>query len=599
MKKNKFANIIVNKKVLRRRSFLYQLPKDIKAKEGSLVLVPFRGKKVVGIIDSFVKDKQNPPFKVKEIENVLYPKKLLTKEQIALASYIAQVYFAPFPSVLFSMLPLYLRGIKRGSTVADFFKKNIQAKEKCNEKKNYRYLLFDPQDNHSKRIYKTAIKKNLKTNKNILFLIPDTSLEIAKKIEKLSPKSLLLNPNKNPKEQFKDWLKIRNNEVNILIGSHLALLSPLQNIGLIIVHQESNSMYKNEQLPKYHLRDVAKKLAQIHGASLILEDKIPTLESYLEYKNKRYNLLPQKSLNKSLGTKPLKIIDLRSERGLITSALESMLKNNLTSQKKTLLFLNRKGFSRFVVCLDCGHSKHLQADEATDAICPKCKGSNNKEHSFGTKKLEHELKKLFPSAKILRIDKENPEIKNLKLKIKNYDLVVATSYIFKQKFPLFDAVGVILAEIGLYLPDFRSEERLFRTLFNVLKLGKEKIIQTFYPNHELIQYLLKDDYRFFAENELEKRKNNDYPPYSKLIRLTLEKDKGKIKNEGEKLAKNLAELEKNYSLEAEILGPSMVFIQPKNTEKIEIILKGKNPYPLLSLVPPKWRVDIDPIELLK
>ncbi|MCX6811234.1 MAG: hypothetical protein NT039_00865 [Candidatus Berkelbacteria bacterium] len=605
------ANITVDKKAVRNKSFLYRVPKKMSPRTGSLVLVPFHGQRVVGVVNSVLKDedKQIRPFRIKEIESIIYPQSLLDEAQLKLAQFISKKYFAPISSVIFAMLPHYLRGIRSSKKILEIIKKNasISQKEKIHPKTQRNYLLFDPKNKYSLKVYQKAIKLTLSRGESALFLVPDLSLEIIKEIKKLSSKSIILNKDKNTdKENFIQWQKVKEGKVNLIIGSHMALFAPLPNLGLIIVHHENDPFYKNDQLPKYHLREVALEFGRLSQASIILQSQTPSLESILSVKKGILKLIPYKSFNIKLGLRKrnnhIKIVDLKNERGLLSLLVIDTIEKNLKKEKRTLLFLNRRGFSRFLICQDCGYSRHLNSNELLPTICPDCSGTNLKEHSFGTRRLEFEMKKLFRQARVIRLDKENLEIEksSLKSRILNADIVIATSYIFKIEETLFDSIIVILAEIGLSLPDFRSKEELFSTLFWALKMGREKIIQTYYPEHKVIKHLLEDNFGNFADEELRLRKENNYPPFTTLIRLTFDdKNEKKVKQEGKKLAKMLNQLNNTFGSPNEILGPAKVFIQPKNKFKIEIILKGKNPYSLLSLVPENWKVDVDPIELLK
>ncbi|MBU2595452.1 hypothetical protein KJ713_01295 [Patescibacteria group bacterium] len=600
------AQITVDKKAVRNKFFTYRVPENLRVKPGSLVLVPFHGQRVVGVINSVHQDKPMR-FKIKKIESIIYPQSLLSQNQIKLAGFIAKKYFAPISSVIFAILPQYLRRIKRPPAAS----RQQTAKQKagswkleagsCNN-----YLLLDPENKYTLKIYQKAVKKTLSRGQNVLLLVPDLSIDLVQQIKLFSKKSLVLNKDDyTDKEIFLKWQMIREGKFDLVIGSHLALFAPLGNLGLIIVHQERNQYYKNEQSPKYHLREAAFEMARLNRANLILQAEIPSLESYLALKNKKLKLIPFRNFPTKLKSKnKIKIIDLKQERGLLSLKTLKTIEVNLKKKKKTLLFLNRKGFSRFCICSDCGFSKHLESQESAPALCPDCQSTNGREHSFGTRRLEFELKKLFPKAKIIRFDKESN-------KISDFDIIITTSYIFKLN-QVFDTTIIILAEIGLSLPNFRSEEELFYTLFRALNLGREKIIQTFYPEHRIIKYLLKDDFKTFADEELKLRQENGYPPFTTLIRLTYEGNNAK--KEATKLAGLLNKLNQSYNSPNEILGPAPVFIQPAGLSrtkvrdlpraaarnlKYEIILKGKNPYPLLSLVPDKWKVDVEPVELLK
>lgn len=598
-----FANIIVNKKAVRNRSFTYRIPKELGVKPGSLVLVPFRGKRIAGVVESI--SKARPKIKTKTIESLIYPTALLPFLHLKLASFIAKKYYAPYAAVIFDMLPNYLKRIKRGETLAKVTRNSKLVTSKkakqypqlpvISHQSSKRYLLHDPEGNQSLKIYQKAIKDNLKKGKQILFFVPDLGLPIVEKIKRLSAQSIVLDSTKSEKEGFKEWLEAKFGKYNLIIGSHLALFAPLKNIGLIIVHHEDDSMYKNEQTPKYHLREVAKELARLSKATIILQSQLPSLESYLGVVRKKFKLLKFGSRRRNSP----KIIDLRAEKGLISLELEKKLEDNLKNGKRTLLFLNRRGFSRFFTCLDCGYGEHKGAQDPITSICPKCRGSKTKEHSFGTQRLEYEMQQRYQKARTLRIDKDFAENhQELSREIEKSQIVIATSYIFKLEFKIFDTTALILTEIGLSLPDFRNREQLFRTLNRALSLGKEKIVQTFYPHEPL----LVQSYQEFIQDELELRKTENYPPFSTLIRLTLEdqeKNGSKIQKKAKSLAKDLQKLNQTYPTQTEILGPAPVFIPKRDKIKLEIILKGKNPYPLLSLVPNMWKVEVDPVDVLR
>lgn len=601
------AQITVDKKAVRNKSFTYRIPKNMSPRMGSLVLVPFHGQRVVGVVNSIQKD-ETKRFKIKEIESVIYPQALLNNRQLKLAQFIAQKYFAPFSAVIFAMLPHYLREKKRPLLV-NREQRTVSSKQAAGslprqQAGRKQYLIFDPQNKYTLKIYQKAINSTLKRGESVLFLVPDISLKIMQEIKKLSKESIIFNKDKNTdKENFILWQKIKESKINLVIGSHLALFAPLPNLGLVIVHHENDPFYKNEQSPKYHLREVAIELARLNQANLILQAEIPSLETYLLAREKKLELIPYQNFKAKLGLTGIKIIDLKNERSLFSLPALKTIEKNLKNKKRTLLFLNRKGFSRFLICQDCGYSKHLSSIESALAVCPDCSGNNLKEHSFGTRRLEFEMKKLFPQAKILRLDKESKKIADCRLQTADYGIIIATSYIFKFDL-IFDSVIIILAEIGLSLPDFRSEEELFSTLFRALSLGKEKIIQTFYPDHKVIKNLLQDNLADFAEKELRLRKENNYPPFSVLMRLTCAGKNASSK--AKKLARDLNRLNQIYHSPNQILGPAPVFIRPAGSPralarglKFELIIKGKDPYPLLSLVPDNWKVDIDPIELLK
>jgi primosomal protein N' (replication factor Y) len=607
--KFKYCDVLVDAKAVRKKRFTYSYKSNLELKPGSIVKVPFRNKKISGLV--LAKETKKPSFKTKEIEEIIFNGPVLDPPYFKLAEIISKYYFTSLSSIIFSMVPRYLRVIKTRKAVLKHEKKvkicKISNKNKKKKVKIRKFLLFDPEEKNTLRIYIKSIKKNLNFGKKVLFLVPDTKLPIVKKIQKeFSKKTILLTPEMSEIEHFKNWLKIKCNQYDIIIGSHLALFSHIHNLGLIIAHQEEDKFYKNEQKPRYHAVKVAQDLADLRHATIILQSKVPRIETYFHCKkNKKTRILRStpmktKETGKHENSFPLrsnhKIIDLRKEKSLISFSLEQEIAKTLSRQGKVLIFHNRKGYARFFICSDCGHSNYLLAKEKPLTLCANCNSVNVKNASFGTKRIEEDLQKTFPKAKIVRIEKDTKyQIQNTK-----YDVIIATSYIFNLDPPKFDLAAVILAELGLNFPDFHSSERVFKNLYLLSGLGKKVVFQTYSPNNKTISLALKRNFDSFYKKETKSRQKDGFPPFKQAVRLILEGKRGKqIKSEISYVAGELKSLSATFPQSYEILGPTQITKRKKGGKfRSSLLLLGNNPYPALSLVPNNFKIDIDPVDLL-
>jgi primosomal protein N' (replication factor Y) len=407
-------------------------------------------------------------------------------------------------------------------------------------------------------VYLQAAAKTISRGEKVIVLVPEISLT-PQTVERFSArfKTAVLHSRLTPKEKRESWQKIVNNEVDVAIGPRSAVFAPFSRIGLIIIDEEHDPSYKQDNNPRYHAVEVASKRAELTGAKLILGSATPSLETFYKFTSKPesncgYIKLPQRVLNRPLPQ--VTLIDLRQELAagnfsLLSRKLREEIAARLSRREKTMLFLNRRGFSTFVSCRSCGYV--LECSRCKVALtyhqdnsarchycdkkvevpsnCPHCGSKYFKYFGAGTQKVEAELKKYFGQAKVLRMDKDTVQKRNAHQDILNEfhlgdaDILIGTQMIAKgHDFPEVTLVGIISADTTLHLPDFRATERTFQLLAQVAgrtgrgEKGGTVIIQTYSPENFAIQAAVNHDYHAFCQQELTYRQEVGYPPFSSL-----------------------------------------------------------------------------------
>ena len=357
-------------------------------------------------------------------------------------------------------------------------------------------------------------------------------------------------------ERFDAWNRIIKGDVKIVIGARSAIFAPLKNLGLIIIDEEHDSSYQSEMTPKYNAKEVASILAKENSCPLVLGSATPDIGSYYKTQNKELELLELTKRANSSHLPKVEIVDLREElangnHSMLSTKLQEEIQKNLEEKHQTILFLNRRGYSTFIMCRDCGYTLkckncnitmtyHLKQnklkchycgyEEKPVVICPECKSSNIRYFGTGTQKLEQEVQKLFPKATTIRMDIDTITKKNSheeilnKFKDENIDILIGTQMVVKgHHFPNVTLVGVIAADSTLNIEDFRANEKTFQILTQVAgRAGRENlegkvIIQTYNPDSLAIEQAKIQDYKEFYNSEIGIRKQLKYPPFCDII----------------------------------------------------------------------------------
>ena len=360
-------------------------------------------------------------------------------------------------------------------------------------------------------------------------------------------------------ERYDEWNKIKNGQANIIIGARSAIFAPTENVGIIIIDEEHDSSYKSESSPRYSAKEIASVLGKHGNFPVVLGTATPDITTYYKAQNKEITMLTltQRANNSQLPE--VKIIDLKQElaegnRSILSTELYGEMKSNLKNKRQTILFLNRRGFSTFIMCRECGYTMQCKNcnismtyhrfenklkchycgyEEKVATICPNCKSSKIRYFGTGTQKIEEEVHKIFPEASTIRMDVDTVTKKNShedileKFKNENIDILIGTQMIVKgHHFPNVTLVGVIAADTSLNIDDYRANERTFQILTQVAgRAGREKlpgkvIIQTYNPDNFSIDLAQKQDYNEFYNIEIALRKQLKYPPFCDIILIS-------------------------------------------------------------------------------
>lgn len=480
------------------------------------------------------------------------------------------------------------------------------------------FLLYGITGSGKTEVYLQLIEKALKNNKSSIILVPEISLTpqmVDRFIARFGQEIIaVLHSKLSVGERFDSWQKIRRGEAKIIIGARSAIFAPAQDLGLIIIDEEHDSSYKSEMNPRYNAKEISRKIAYEKMIPLVLGSATPEIPTYYKAKNNQINLLKlsKRANNSNLPT--VKIIDLRQElangnRTMLSMELYDSIKENIKNKKQTILFLNRRGFSTFIMCRDCGytakckncnisltyHKKEEKLkchycgyEEKVVKICPECGSNKIRYFGTGTQKLEEEINKMFPEATTIRMDIDTVTKKNSheeilnKFKNEGIDILIGTQMIVKgHHFPNVTLVGVIAADSSLNIDDYRAHERTFDLLVQVAgRAGRDKlpgkvIIQTYNPDNFSIEYAKKQNYDLFYNTEIKLRKQLKYPPFCDIILFGISGEEENVKNTSEKLYIRLKQEFEKYNIKAQLFKPLPAPIDKiKNKTRWRIIIKG-------------------------
>lgn len=475
-----------------------------------------------------------------------------------------------------------------------------------------------------KDIYLQTLLFALSQGKKGIMLVPRIDAGLKEFISLFPGRVALLHSRLSLRRRFDLWQQIKEGAYDLVIGSRSAIFAPQPNLGLIIIDEEHDRVYKQESPPYYHSRSVAVKMAE-EGIVVILGSSTPDVESFYLSQTGRYELL---KIDEKIKPLSVEVIDIKQElkegnRNIISRALFSALSQALKEGGRAILFLNRRGTSTFVQCRDCGlvllckrcelpltyHRAedgllchHCGYKIKTPSLCPSCLSPEIKFFGIGTQKLEEEVSRSFQGAKIVRWDRDVIKRRGI---LPEADILVGTQLLTGVEIPSVALVGIVSADNALYLPDFRSGERTFQLLWRVMDKAKEGgkvIIQSYSPQHYAINSAGKRDYEAFFKEEIAYRFRHKYPPFSKLARLLyLHPNAQRCRLEAEALAKRIEEERDRRGIPLRIIGPSPAFIsKERGRYRWQIILEGEGISRFLSSmsIPEGWAIDIDPIELL-
>ncbi len=444
--------------------------------------------------------------------------------------------------------------------------KQAQAIESVEKTDKTVSLLFGVTGSGKTEVYLNLISNVINSGKTAIMLVPEIALtpQMLKQLRaRFGDSAAILHSGLSAGERFDEWWRLRNGEAVIAIGARSAIFAPLENLGLIIIDEEHDGSYTSESSPRYATIDVAKFRAESANAKLVLGSATPSIESYKKALDGEYNLI---ELPDRINKKPLpqvEVADMRKEvmRGNnspFSSVLKEELEDCLSKGNQAIIFLNQRGYSKTVICTECGHVQKCSSCDVSLAYhkedesllchycgakykmieaCTECGSPFIRYGGTGTERVVYELKNLFPKARILRMDRDTTQSKEGHFKIlsqfsaRQADILVGTQMIAKgHDFPFVTLVGILDADMSLHFSDYRSSERTFQLLTQVAgRSGRAEeagkvVLQTYSPEHKVLRQAIRYDYKGFFGHEISIRKATAFPPFTDVLRVLISSD---------------------------------------------------------------------------
>lgn len=640
------------------QEFDYRIPPSLApaALEGARVRVPFGRRHLTGTIVALRPRgaQTSADLVLKPIHEVIGAAPVLSGPVLDLARWISDYYLCPLDLCLRAVAPAIVQrraSLRRISPRADPELEEAaeaalpsrplpltraqadalaQIAGALREKAPKPILLFGVTGSGKTEVYLQAISEVLRSGKGAIVLVPEISLT-PQTVERFRSRFCLrdlpahdappsppasaadaavaaatataarnplavLHSGLSEGERFREWQRIRSGEARIVVGARSAVFAPVRDLGLIVVDEEHEPAYKQEEMPRYHARDVAVMRGRLEGAAVLLGSATPSLESFHNARTGKYALcrLPERIDGRKLPR--VRVVDLRVEimrqKGLsvFSQSLHEAILSRLGRGEQVILYLNRRGYSASLLCRKCGFvamcpecslalSYHRVGQKLLCHFCghqerapdrcpqPDCRDPSIRFQGFGTEKLEEAVKACFPQARVARMDSDTMTRRAdyartlLRFRMGRLDILLGTQMIAKGlDFPRVTLVGIIYADLGLHLPDFRSGERTFQQITQVAgragrgEIEGEVIVQSFTPHHSAIQFGRRQDYEGFYEEEAEFREKLDYPPFNHLTKIEFTSLQA---SKAEFAAKKFREtFERRVGARARLLGPN-------------------------------------------
>lgn len=625
MKNTEIAEIIINNSSRQlSKVFHYRIPKEMipDLKVGHVVNVPFgkANKNTLGYVAGFVND--SPFEELKYINEIILKDETGIKPELfSLAVRMSNKYMCNISDCMKQMLPpagktKLAKDNKEKNPLRDKvfertnpFIPNQQQEEVIEiisesiiNKENQRFLLHGITGSGKTEVYLQLIAKVIEQNRQAIVLVPEISLTpqmIQRFVGRFGDNVAVLHSRLSDGERKDQWYRIREGKVKVVVGARSAIFAPFSNPGIIIIDEEHEHTYKSEKTPRYHAKEIAFERSNLENCIVVLGSATPSIETYYSALQGDLVLLKLSERANKKELPRVDIVDMRNEmeqgnKSIFSSSLYNRLKSNLENKQQTILFLNRRGYSSFVLCRNCGYvprcgkcsislTYHMHGERLTCHycgysrnnfdLCPKCQSKYIRHFGAGTQKIEDEVKRLFPYASVLRMDMDTTAKKNAHEEIlsrfrdENIDILIGTQMIAKgHDFPNVTLVGVISADMMLNLEDFRSTEKTFQLLTQVAgRAGRAEkegrvIIQTYELDNFSIQTAKSQNYDEFYRQEIILREQLRYPPFCDIVSVLisgkdLEKVKQYSKELEDKIKKEIPENRKDVEFYCPVPAP--------------------------------------------
>ncbi len=649
---NKLIEAVFNIPLNRTFTYLNNTGKDLLV--GCRFTAPFGKRTLTGWVVG-IPTEEPSGFEIKEIDKVVDNEPLFDFDQLELAQWLSSLSLCSLGEALAIMLPggrqekdIPSLGLddpadKTGEIILS--DEQEDAINQIRKSTGDMFYLYGITGSGKTEVFLKAAGEVLEKGKSVIYLVPEISLthQLVDVIRnRFECGSAILHSHLTPSQKLKEWRRIQNGEAPLVIGARSAVFAPVNNLGLIIIDEEHENSYKAGSTPRYHGRQVAMRRCKTSSATLIMGSATPSVEAWHLMEKKVIHRL---DLTKRLagGDLPeIDVINMKGVKGILSPRLIGEIRETASRGKQTILFLNRRGFSYFFHCHSCGFemkcrncSVSLTYHKKGDYMvchycgyktrpvktCPDCSSLDVGYSGFGTEQIEDEVEKLFPDLKVSRLDTDSASKKGVMQKTLtafrkgDTDILLGTQMVAKGlNFPGVSLVGIVLADTGLNLPDFRASERTFSLIVQVSgRAGRysndgKVLIQTFKPENDAVRLGAKGDINQFYEQELALRDMLDFPPFCRIFRIVFRGKKiAGVKESAFLFSKELMNL-RNH--EFELLGPSECPLSViSGNHRHQILLRSKNFSKTHSLLNHVYRnlklhstvyceIDIDPVSLL-
>lgn len=621
------------------KSFHYRVPKSVDSDitVGSLLEVPFGSRRMHGFVLGFPEQAGVDSHRMKEIGRVVVSKPLFDESTLSFFRRVSEYYCHPLGEVISAAIPKScwsdVRPLKKGgrekqtidltSLVQDppplTEDQRVAVNAVLEDRQKLPVLLHGVTGSGKTEVYIRVIEAVLADQQGAIVLVPEISLtpQLLARFSARFPKlTAVLHSSLTARQRRIEWQRVWSGEARVVIGARSAVFAPVKALGLIVVDEEHETSYKQEDQLRYHGRDMAVLRAQFEKARVVLGSATPSLESYSNQLAGKYRYV---RLPKRIGERPMPhpiLVDLKdtaqrfSEKiPYLSQELVARLRNCLAQKEQALLYLNRLGYAHFIYCKDCGHAPKCRSCDVSltyyqkpvrlkchycglilpaPVSCESCQGINFDTMGVGTEQLEKILVELFPSARIARMDRgvirKKWDLESLIKRVadREIDIVIGTQMIAKgHDFPGVTLVGILVADASLNLPDFRANEKTFQTIVQVsgrAGRGREAgkvVIQTLNPLHPVLQWASRNALEEFYENELAQRKVTAFPPFTRMVLLRFQhRNASLVQQFSLCVAENLKRYQSKMA--TEIFGPSEApLARIKNLYRWQCLVKGQ------------------------
>ncbi len=665
-----YLEIILNLPINQGFTYSYTPPEDEKPELvpaiGKRAEIMFGNKKtegfIIGISDKLPQNLGFDPAKIRPIRRIIDKEALFGSELIEIARWISRYYLCTLGEAVFSMIPSGRRETSAGGfgfeEEISESKKNVLSdeQEKCvkdilsdaaiHNIKLYHYI-YGPTGTGKTEVFLTLAERILEQGKGVIYLVPEIGLtgQVVQAVtQRFGKTAAVLHSGLTPSQRLKEWHRIMHREARVVIGARSAVFAPVPDLGLIIIDEEHDGSYKSGNNPRYHARQVAMHRSSNLKIPLVMGSATPSVEAWYGMQSGaiiRHRLTKRLSGGQMPHIWPVNLRNYKIE-GAISPPLEEKIKEALNNRHQAILFLNRRGFTHYFSCNSCGYelvckncSVPLTYHKAENRLkchycgwsvttpdsCPQCGSVDIGSTGFGTEFIEAETRAKFPGAKIVRVDTDILKNKEQLLTTLDsfrkgeYDIMLGTQMVAKGlNFPKLELVGIILADAGLHMPDFRAGERTFSLITQVAgRAGRyfpngKVVVQTYSPELEPVLFACQNKIEDFYNSEISQRQFMDFPPFSRLLRLVF---RSYTRTEALDTANDAARILKEKKARGvEILGPAECPIEKINSSwRYQILLKSKSIVPLQAMARSLLmdythsqnvyiEYDVDPVSLL-